>query len=1319
MLHATRRAVLVAVVAALTAGRAAAQTPTNTWTATASGNWSTASNWDTNSVPASAASTILQFNNPGGATYTATQDVANPFQLNGLIFNSPGGAVTVTNAAGNSLSLVANGGAPPFLVQNNAGAATLGNTGTVTFAAGPTFGGGGAGAVTVSSPVVFSGAGLVLNGFNTTTLSGAITLPSAALPITGNGVGSVAFTGAAGGTPTSVTVNTGAASFDTGFVQFSSATSSFTAAGGIALQSGNLILGGAGTSTAGPLGAPANVLTVTGGALRASAAATVFNPVTVGGTDLLYVGTVATTLNGAISVTGTAGLQVLGTGGLTVNNAAAFNGPTTVGLLGFGAGGSAANGSTLTVGSTATTTGSLLNTTAVTVNTPANSNTSGNLVLTNATAASNNRLSAAAPITLNGGRVTYVAASGANSQAFGAVTANGYGGIGTQTTNAGTALTFDSLALPNKATFAFRGSIGAGNNSTVTFTNGVTGQSFTPLAPGGSGTVPILPWAPGLFGTGGNTTALNSLVTTDGTNGVRVLNPASATDFAIAAAGGSLVADQNNYYGNAGNPTAIPANTTVRINSLVLNTGSITLAGGPGSVLQVFSGAVMTSGSGTIAVPTLDFGTHTGYLYPPSQMTMNAALTGSAGLVVAGYQAANAGTFLLLNAPNSVTGGLTVNGSVPVQFRDDRSLGAAGGGITLGGGTLQFIAGGAFALTRPVVLTPAGGALSGTGPNAIQSLITLDTSLVSGSGPLALLGGTVALSGIAGGGWSTFVSGGVVQFAGENNFGSGPITLNGGTLQPTTAAAFTRPLRVNASSTIDVGGLNPTFSGPISTLGYTAAAGTPPALTKAGTGTLTLTADSPFAGTVTVSAGGLTLGGATGRLAGAAAATVAAGASLTLDNTAANNNDRFAGPVTLTGGSFTLAGNSAGTAETIGTLSSTAPGSVVTIAPPAGVSALLKAASLNVPPAGTLVIRGTNLGAAGSAAALVFLTTPPTLLNGIIPGVVGDNDPVNGGGSFLVSYSSVAGVVPATLAAPTSMIQNAAPTNTPATANVLTSPGAATVQDQGNVINSLTLTAGTSLDAGGPLTLTMTSGMVVARAGGASTVGGNVTLASPAGTGLTVAAAGDLAALGPLSSGSGAVTKLGAGNLSLLAANTFTGTLTAGAGTVSVAAPTSAAGLAGSGAVAVATGATLTLTGTGTTTLFGPLSGAGSLLRTSTATGTQVLAGPVTLSGSLESDAGTLSLQTGVAAAASPIVIGGGGSTVSATLQVAPGLTISRGIDFQTGGGRALSMSAGAPGQPATTLAGQLTVESIVTLVVGTNNATYNVTGQVTGGGSI
>jgi autotransporter-associated beta strand protein len=905
MSHSTFRSIFVAfIAAALSGNRAAAQTPTNTWIATTTtGNWSGTGNWDTNSQPASAATTVLQFNNSGSLAYTATQDIANPFLLNGLIFNSSStGTTTINNLAGDSFSFVANGGAGPFLFQNSTGAAIIGTTGTVAFAANSTFGGGGTGSVTISSPTTFSGGvGLTLAGFNTTTVSGTISLPSSsAFTIAGNGIGNVALTGVASGAPTAVTINSqpnGFVGYANGFVQLSG-LNTFTATGGVNLQSGVLAIGGAGTATTGALG-NGNPLNISGGVLRASAAATVFNPISMSNTDLIFAGTTAATLNGAISVaSGASGLQVLGSGALTIQNSAGFNGATTVGVPGLVTG-------ALTIGSTATTTGSLA-ASAVTVSTAAASTTSGNLVLTNATAVSNNRISSTAPITLNSGRLTYVSASGANSQAFGPLTINGFGGIGTQTTNAGTALTFNSLALPNNATIGIRGSIGTGSFSTINFTGGVSGASFAPLAPAGSGTAAILPWAAGFNSASGNTTGVNSLVTADGTNGVRVLNTASASDFAILANGASLVPDQNNLYGaNASSPAAIAANATVRVNSLVLSDGTTpNVSGGQGSVLQVFSGAIMTTSSGQsiLTVPTIDFGSHTGYLYASSTMRVNSSLTGSAGLVASGYAGSAGGIFLIMSAPNPFTGGLTLNGSVALQFLDDRSLGATGGPITLGGGTLQYFNAGTLALNRPIFLTPAGGAFQGAGPNGIQSLITLNSSFVSGTGPLTFSSGVLAISGTTAGSWSTIVgsnNGGTVQFTGDGNFGSGSITLNGGTLQPTTATTFTRALQVNASSTIDVGGQSPTFSGAISTLGYTLAAGSPPTLSKAGAGTLTLTANSPFVGPVTVAAGTLTLSGANGRLANAVTATVNPGAGLVLDNTAANNADRYSGPVTL------------------------------------------------------------------------------------------------------------------------------------------------------------------------------------------------------------------------------------------------------------------------------------------------------------------------------------------------------------------------------------------------------------------------------------
>ncbi|HEX4591756.1 MAG TPA: hypothetical protein VH120_17600, partial [Gemmataceae bacterium] len=432
----SNRSILTAVVfaIALIPTTATAQTATNTWIATASGNWSIAGNWDANGVPASASTTVVQFNGGSGAAYTATQDIAAGFLLNGLINNNTAGP-TVTSATGDSLTFVANGGTGPFIYQNSSGSFTIGASGNAayTIAGNLTLGGGGTGIIGLANPLIFQGSAITLAGFNTTSNGGGAALPSSAFTVNGNGVSSLNFSGILSGTPTSFTINTTAANYDTGAV-FLSGANTFTASGGVILQSGNLSI----TNAAG-LGNANNVLKISGGTLRVSA--TVPNPIVMNNTDLLYPGASTGTLTGPITVTGTAGLQVLGTGGLTLDNTAGFNGATTVGVPGI-------TTSTMTIGSTASTTGSLLNTNGITVSTGSNSGTSGNLVLTNATASAQ-RLSASTPITLNSGRLTYISsATGVNAYSFGNLTVNGFGGISTQ--NAGTdtsptALTINAL----------------------------------------------------------------------------------------------------------------------------------------------------------------------------------------------------------------------------------------------------------------------------------------------------------------------------------------------------------------------------------------------------------------------------------------------------------------------------------------------------------------------------------------------------------------------------------------------------------------------------------------------------------------------------------------------------------------------------------------------------------------------------------------------------------------------------------------------------------------------------------------------------------
>src|SRR5579864_5643965 len=86
---------------------------TNTWTGLgADSNWSTAANWNANGVPASAATTGLDFT---GSAATSNNDLG-VFQLNLMQFD----VAADLALSGNDLNFVSNGGTTPTLTQNSA-----------------------------------------------------------------------------------------------------------------------------------------------------------------------------------------------------------------------------------------------------------------------------------------------------------------------------------------------------------------------------------------------------------------------------------------------------------------------------------------------------------------------------------------------------------------------------------------------------------------------------------------------------------------------------------------------------------------------------------------------------------------------------------------------------------------------------------------------------------------------------------------------------------------------------------------------------------------------------------------------------------------------------------------------------------------------------------------------------------------------------------------------------------------------------------------------------------------------------------------------
>ncbi|HEX8915824.1 MAG TPA: autotransporter-associated beta strand repeat-containing protein, partial [Humisphaera sp.] len=250
------------------------------------------------------------------------------------------------------------------------------------------------------------------------------------------------------------------------------------------------------------------------------------------------------------------------------------------------------------------------------------------------------------------------------------------------------------------------------------------------------------------------------------------------------------------------------------------------------------------------------------------------------------------------------------------------------------------------------------------------------------------------------------------------------------------------------------------------------------------------------------------------------ALTLNAGGTLTVDNSAGAATNRLGsgflfggagtarGTTTLSGGNLTLVGGTGGaTTEQLGALTLATGQSTITVGSSAGGASGFTFASLsavnNVSTAGTLLIRGANLGsAAGAGNTNVFVTAAPAQIGGagtagtftlpIRPDILGDTN-VAGVGTGFVTYDATNGF---RLLNPTTEVTpgfNASFT-AGATANVGSSAATSLV---GTTVNSLTLNGagGVSLLAPstGTQTLAVTSGGILSLTSNAGITGGRIT----------------------------------------------------------------------------------------------------------------------------------------------------------------------------------------------------------------------------------
>lgn len=320
----------------------------------------------------------------------------------------------------------------------------------------------------------------------------------------------------------------------------------------------------------------------------------------------------------------------------------------------------------------------------------------------------------------------------------------------------------------------------------------------------------------------------------DGGNGVwRAAGDRNWTDetglYSAPFANGSFAI----FAGSSGTVTVDNTNGQVQATGMQFATGGYAIEGGgmellgPVSTIRVGDGTAMSAGY----VATID-----------------SILSGNSRL-----QKTDLGT-LVLGGVNSYSGGTTINGGV-VQVSADVNLGAAGGALSLGGGTLRNTA--AMSSARATTLLAGGGTFDTRADLTLNGIIDgVDGLTKTGTATLALTG-TNSYSG------GTAINNGTVAVSADQNLGqaNGAVTFNGGTLNNTAGFMSSRNAVLNAA-----GG---TFKTDGALLWYGSVDGAG-ALTKSGAGPLILAADNNYLGGTTIADGLLQLGfgGSTGSILG-------------------------------------------------------------------------------------------------------------------------------------------------------------------------------------------------------------------------------------------------------------------------------------------------------------------------------------------------------------------------------------------------------------------------------------------------------------------